>query len=195
MATIPFEILFILLLVLTNGIFAMAEIAVVSARKARLQQLANEGDAKARAALELAKAPNRFLSTVQVGITLAGVLAGAFGGATIAEELAVGLTHFPLLSPYSEALGVGAVVLAITCLSLILGELVPKRLALNSPERIASAVAAPWPANPLSRKRCSAKTAPGCWTGPCLRTSSRNSSTSGSCPGRKGDTIKPWVGS
>lgn len=137
------EILIILLLIIANGIFAMAEIAVISSRKVRLQQRANEGDAKARAALELANAPNQFLSTIQIGITLVGVLAGAFGGATIAQELAAELDRVPLLAPYSRAIGVGVVVLCVTYLSLVIGELAPKRLALNSPERIAAAIAKP----------------------------------------------------
>lgn len=143
MATITLEVLIILLLVIVNGMFAMAEIAVVSARKTRLQQRANEGDTRARAALQLADKPNRFLSTVQIGITLVGVLAGAFGGATLAEKLDAWLSQIPLLAPYGEALGVGIVVLGITYLSLVIGELVPKRLALTRPESIASAVAAP----------------------------------------------------
>lgn len=140
---IGLEILFILLLIGVNGMLAMAEIAIVSARKARLQQWADRGDPRARVALEMANAPTRFLSTVQVGITLVGVLAGAFGGATLAEEIAARLHVVPWLVPYSEAIGVAVVVLAITYLSLVLGELVPKRLALYNPERIASAVAAP----------------------------------------------------
>ncbi len=138
-----FEILVIFLLIVANGIFAMSEIAVVSSRKARLQQLANEGNAKARAALKLAESPNNFLSTVQVGITLIGVLTGAFGGATIARNLASYLQQIPVLAPYSQAIALGIVVLTITYLSLIIGELVPKRLALNSPERIAANIAMP----------------------------------------------------
>lgn len=138
-----FEILIILLLIVANGIFAMSEIAVVSSRKARLQQLANEGNAKARVALKLAESPNNFLSTVQVGITLIGVLTGAFGGATIAGNLASYLQQIPVLAPYSQAIALAIVVLTITYLSLIIGELVPKRLALNSPERIAANIAMP----------------------------------------------------
>jgi len=137
------EILIIFLLILANGLFSMSEIAVLSSRKARLQQLANKGDAKAQVALDLANSPNRFLYTVQVGITLIGILAGAFGGATLAKKLAVVLNTIPLLDPYSEALSFTIVVLVITYLSLIVGELVPKRLALNSPEKIASAIAIP----------------------------------------------------
>jgi putative hemolysin len=137
------ELLIILLLIFLNGIFAMSELAIVSARKVRLHQWASEGNARARAALELAEHPNRFLSTTQIGITLVGIFAGAFGGATIAEKLAAWLKGLPLLAPYSEPLALGLVVLGITYLSLIVGELVPKRLALQSPERIASLVAAP----------------------------------------------------
>ncbi len=144
----------ILLLLVANGVFAMTEIAVVSARKARLRRLAETGDVKAKAALGLAVSSNRFLATVQVGITLVGVLAGAFGGATIAEEIAKRLQTFPLLAAYGEAIGIGTVVLGITFFSLILGELVPKRIGLNNPERIARLMAAPmnrlaWLASPI----------------------------------------------
>ena len=150
MSVIAFEILLIILLVFANGIFAMSEMAIVSARKARLQQLANAGDAKARAALELANSPDRFLSTVQIGITLVGILAGAFGGATIAEQIDAYIGEiFPTLDPYGETIGLVVVVLSITYLSLVFGELVPKRFALNRPERIASVVAQPM--NLLSR--------------------------------------------
>lgn len=137
------EILVIFLLLLTNGIFSMAEMAIVSARKTRLQQLADTGNRYARLTLKLADDPNKFLSTVQIGITLIGILSGAFGGATLAKMIAVWLGTFPSIEPYSEAIGVVAVVIVITYLSLIIGELVPKRLALNNAERIAVIVAAP----------------------------------------------------
>lgn len=137
------EAIFILVLILANGVLAMAEIAVISARKARLQQRADEGDEQASAALKLANDPADFLSTVQVGITLVGVLAGAFGGATIAGQISGWVAGFPLLAPYSSAIGVAVVVILITYFSLVLGELVPKRLALNDPERVAMLVAAP----------------------------------------------------
>jgi len=137
------EVLIILLLLIVNGIFAMAEIAVVSARKARLQQQAGKGDLGAQRALEMANNPNELLSTVQIGITLIGILAGAFGGATIAEEIALLFDRVSWLKPYSEALGVGLVVIVVTYLSLIIGELVPKRLALNNPERTAAKLAYP----------------------------------------------------
>ncbi|MBN3906402.1 MAG: HlyC/CorC family transporter [Nostoc sp. NMS1] len=143
MSSITFEILIILVLIIANGVFSMSEMAIVSARKVRLQQLANQGDPKARAALKLAESPNHFLSTVQVGISLIGILTGAFGGATIANRMAVYVKLVPSLAPYSEPISFGIVVLIITYLSLIVGELVPKRLALNNPERIASIVAIP----------------------------------------------------
>ncbi|MFN6561468.1 MAG: hemolysin family protein [Nostoc sp. ChiSLP01] len=143
MSSITFEILIILVLIIANGVFSMSEMAIVSARKVRLQQLANQGDAKARVALKLAESPNNFLSTIQVGISLIGILTGAFGGATIANRLAVYVRLVPVLAPYSEPVSFGIVVLIITYLSLIIGELVPKRLALNNPEGIAAFVAIP----------------------------------------------------
>ncbi|MFZ5788423.1 MAG: hemolysin family protein [Acidobacteriota bacterium] len=143
MSGVGFEIGVILALILANGAFALSEIAIVSARKIRLQQRASRGDARAAAALQLAREPADFLSTVQVGITLVGVLAGAFGGATLAEPLAAYLGTAPLTSRYAEPVAFGVVVVAITFVSLILGELVPKRLALQRPERIAAAVARP----------------------------------------------------
>lgn len=140
MGVIIRDILFVGALILANALLALSEMAVVSARKVRLQQRAEEGDDGARAALELANAPNRFLSTIQIGITLVGILAGAFGGATLAAKLAEPLGRIPFLAGYSQALSLGLVVLVITYLSLVLGELVPKRLALSNPERIAAAV-------------------------------------------------------
>jgi putative hemolysin len=137
------KILIILALILANGLLAMAEMAVVSARKARLQQRANDGDRRAARALELAEAPNRFLSTIQIGITLIGILTGAVGGAQVTDDLASRLGQVPWLKPYSAGLSWALVVLGTTYLSLVLGELVPKRLALNSPERIAALMAGP----------------------------------------------------
>ena len=121
----------------------MSEIAVVAARKVRLQQRAEEGDDRARAALALAHDPNKFLSTVQFGITLVGVLAGAYGGARLAEPLAEPIARVALLAPYAEGIALALVVTGITVLSLIFGELVPKRIGLNNPEAIASWVARP----------------------------------------------------
>lgn len=143
MTSIATESAVILLLLLANGVFAMAELALVSVRKVRLRQRSEAGDARATIALGLAEAPNQFLATVQVGITLVGVLAGAFGGATLAKTIAAWLIGVPVLAPYANALGVGAVVVGITYLSLIVGELVPKRLALGNPEGIALRVARP----------------------------------------------------
>lgn len=131
------------MLILANGVFAMSEIAVVAARKVRLQQRADDGDERARAALDLANQPAAFLSTVQVGITLVGILAGAYGGATIAEPLAVRIATVPALAPYAQGLALGAVVTVIAFLSLVLGELVPKNVALTNPETIAGWVARP----------------------------------------------------
>lgn len=121
----------------------MAEIAIVSSRKSKLQHMADQGDAKAKKALELAKNPNRFLSTVQIGITFVGIFAGAFGAETLAKPLAVTLEQMPLINLYNEAISIFLVVSLITYLSLILGELVPKRIALTNPEKIASLVSFP----------------------------------------------------
>src|SRR5215213_7367339 len=137
---ITFEIVLIFLLVLANGVFAMAEIAVVSSRKARLRTRSEDGHPGAAVALELAEQPNDFLSTVQIGITLVGILAGVFGGATLAEELGARFNAISWIAPHGESLGLALVVLAITYLSLVVGELVPKRIALTSPERIAAAM-------------------------------------------------------
>jgi putative hemolysin len=138
-----FEILIILLLTVANGIFAASEMAIVSARKARLRELADRGDQNAQIALDVATAPDRFLSTVQIGITLIGILAGAFGGATLSDTLTTYFDRIPALQPYSQQIAFGIVVLIVTYLSLIVGELVPKRLALNNSEQIALTVARP----------------------------------------------------
>ena len=137
------ELLFILLLILANGVFAMSEMAVVSARRVRLRQRAKGGDKRARAALELTKSPGRFLSTVQIGISLVAALTGALGGATVAGNLAARLDQIAFLAPYSETISVTIVVLIITYLSLVIGELLPKQIALSNAERIASLVAPP----------------------------------------------------
>jgi putative hemolysin len=137
------ELVIILLLIFANAIFVMAELAVVSARKARLQNRAENGDENARAALGLAESPNRFLSTVQVGITLIGTLTGALGGAALADPLAEALVDVPYIGTYANAVAVAVIVVAVSYLTLVLGELVPKRLALSNPEGIASAIARP----------------------------------------------------
>jgi len=138
------ELLFLLALVILNGLFSMSEMALVSARRARLQPLADEGDKGAQAAIQLMEHPDRFLSTIQIGITLIGVLAGVFGGASLAEPLANTIrTNIPALAPYAAALGPALIVAFTTYLSLVLGELVPKRLALQNPERLARMVGIP----------------------------------------------------
>jgi len=137
------EIVLILVLIVANGIFSGSEIAVVSARKIRLEQLAEQGNGQARAALRLANAPNDFLSAVQIGITLIGILSGAVGGATLARRLEPVIDSIPLLRAWSEGLSVAVVVGVITYLSLVIGELLPKRIALNNPEAVACAVARP----------------------------------------------------
>jgi putative hemolysin len=135
------ELIFVFLLLIANGVFAMSELAIVSARRTRLEQRAEENDSGARAALELASAPENFLSTAQIGITLIGILAGAVSGATVAARLDLLLERVPWLAPYSETLSVTLVVIVLTYLSIVIGELVPKRLALHDPEGIARRVA------------------------------------------------------
>lgn len=135
------EIFLVLLLVGVNGLLAMSELAVVSSRPVRLRSRSKSGDRGAEIALGLAENPGKFLSTVQIGITLVGVLAGAFSGATIGQRLAGALPKLGVPEAAANEVGVGLVVVAITYLSLIVGELVPKRIALSAPERVASAVA------------------------------------------------------
>lgn len=137
------EALAILLLIVINGLFAMSEIAVVSARPTRLRQWAKQGDTKAAAALALRGRPNEFLSTIQIGITLIGVLAGAVGEAVLADDIADYLAGIPVLARYADAIALASVVVAITYFSLVIGELVPKRLALLRAESIARTVARP----------------------------------------------------
>jgi putative hemolysin len=143
MPDVTFEVAVILVLLIGNGYLALSEIAIVSARRTRLAQAAGRGDAAARAAVELSQSPTRFLSTVQVGITLIGILSGAYGGTTIAASLAAFLAGYPAIAPYSEAIAMGAVVIVISYLSVVIGELVPKRIALTNPERFAALVARP----------------------------------------------------
>lgn len=143
MSDIALEIVILIGLILLNAAFALSEMAVVSSRRARLQQRADDGDEGAAAALALNRSPQRFLSTVQIGITLIGILAGAFGGATLTQQLAPLFADIPALAPYATALAGGVVVLGITYFSLVIGELVPKAAALQAPEAIASAIARP----------------------------------------------------
>lgn len=135
------DIFFLLLLIASNGLFAMAEISIVSSRRVRLQNMAESGNKGAKAALILADQPTFFLSTVQIGITLIGVMSGAFGENAIADRLRPIFAGIPALAPYAGVLAMACMVIFITFFSLIVGELVPKRLALQSPERAASLIA------------------------------------------------------
>ena len=137
------EIIIIVLLILLNGIFSMSEIAIVSSRKTRLDLSAKRGNKAAQAALDIAHAPNKFLSTVQIGITLIGILTGLFGGETMTEDVKVFFEKFDFFRPYAATIAVIVVVVFITFLSLVFGELVPKRIGLSNPEGIAKLVARP----------------------------------------------------
>jgi putative hemolysin len=143
MIELSVQIIIVLLLIGFNGLLAMSELAVVSSRAIRLQQRAESGDEGARTALALAREPNRFLSTVQIGITLIGILAGTFGGASISAKISEYMIDAGLSEGLSDTLSIIIVVAAITYLSLIFGELVPKRVAMHNPERIAALVARP----------------------------------------------------
>ncbi len=137
------DFLLIFVLLLLNGVFAMSEIAIVSSKRVRLHQLAEAGSAGALRALELGTEPTRFLSSVQVGITSIGILSGAIGEAAFVSRLRTVFEQVAWLAPYAESLALGVMVIGLTYVSLIVGELVPKRLALTHPERIAALIARP----------------------------------------------------
>jgi putative hemolysin len=137
------EVIVVVLLVLLNGFLAMSELAIVSSRRPRLDRLAADGRVGARAALRLADGPGRFLATVQVGLTTIGILAGAFSGVTLAHRVDAWLDLFPVIAPYSKPVAVAMVVICVTYLSLVFGELAPKQIALKDPEAIAVRVARP----------------------------------------------------
>ncbi len=137
------EIFILAGLILLNGLFSMAEIALVSARKSRLEAQANRGDKKAREALALANKPENFLSTVQMGITVIALVTGIYSGEKVTDDFALYLNQFPALEPYSKGLATTIVVIIVTYFTIIFGELVPKRLGLSRPEAIAKAVASP----------------------------------------------------
>lgn len=143
------DIALLLFLILLNGVFAMSEIAVVSSRKSRLQRLAEDGSPGAESALALHNEPSNFLSTIQVGITSVGILSGAIGETALADPLAAWLTGFGPLEPYARGIALTVVVVGLTYFSVVVGELVPKRLGLLAPEGTASLVARPM--NALSR--------------------------------------------
>jgi putative hemolysin len=137
------EIIIILAIILVNAIFVLSEMSVASSRKARLQQRINDGDRRANTVLHLLENPNLFLSTVQIGITLVAVFVGAVGGARLTDPLTVVLASIPALTPYATSLALAIVVISITFVSIVFGELVPKRIALHNPERIAALLAGP----------------------------------------------------
>ncbi|MEO8171580.1 MAG: hemolysin family protein [Sediminibacterium sp.] len=137
------DIIILLILIIINGLFSMSEISLVSARKARLEAQAQKGDADAKRALELANRPETFLSTVQIGITLIGVLTGIYSGDSFKEPLQHWLEKFEFVRPYSSSVATTLIVIILTYLSLVLGELVPKRIGLSNPEKIAKLVAGP----------------------------------------------------
>jgi putative hemolysin len=137
------ELIIIFAIILVNAIFVLSEMSVASSRKARLQQRINNGDRRANTVLQLLENPNLFLATVQIGITLVAVFVGAIGGVTLSEPLSRLLASVPLLAQYAESLALAIVVIAIALVAIVLGELVPKRIALHNPERIASLLAGP----------------------------------------------------
>lgn len=137
------EIIIILLLIVLNGVFSMSEIALISSRKSRLESEAKKGSSSAKTALELANSPNKFLSTVQIGITLIGILTGIYSGEAITADLQSFLEQFQTIAPYAKSLAVVIIVVIVTFFTLILGELVPKRIGLTYPESIAKMVALP----------------------------------------------------
>ncbi len=137
------DIALLLFLILFNGVFAMSEIAVVSSRKTRLQRLADDGSPGAHSALSLHVEPSNFLSTIQVGITTIGILSGAIGEAALADPFAAWLSGFPVIAPYARLIALTIVVAGLTFFTVVVGELVPKRLALMAPESIASLVSRP----------------------------------------------------
>ena len=143
------ELLILFILIILNGLFTMSEIALVSARKGRLEGLANKGDAKAGAALELIENPDKFLSTAQVGITLISILTGVYSGEKFSKDLQPYIEQVLILKPYAETISTVLIVVLVTFLSIILGELVPKRIGLQRAEKIARLVAGPM--NFLSR--------------------------------------------
>lgn len=137
------EIVIIFLLILLNGIFSMSEIALISARKNRLETAAKKGNTSAKTALDLANSPNKFLSTVQIGITLIGILTGIYSGDKITTDVEAFFATYSITYPYAHSLAVGVVVVILTFFSLVFGELLPKRIGLNYPETIAKSVAVP----------------------------------------------------
>ncbi|AUJ25028.1 hemolysin family protein [Virgibacillus dokdonensis] len=143
MDNLAVSIIILLVLIIANGIFAMTEIGVVTSRKIRLEQKVKEGNSKAKTALYLAENSSELLSTIQIGITLIGIISGAFGGAAIADDVSVYLSEIPFLAPWSTEISMVLVVTLTTFLTLVIGELTPKQIGLTNPEKVALAVAKP----------------------------------------------------
>lgn len=188
MNVIGFEIVIITMLVIGKAVFAMSEIAIVSARKARLQQWANEGNYRAQTALDLANNPNRFLASIQVAITLLDVGSGVYGGAKLSAHLSPQFENLPYVGQYHEGIAFGLVVVFVTYINVIIGELVPKTLALNQAERIAAFMA--WPMQLLSRAAAPAVTFLGASTDLILRLMGSKPSTE---PPVTGDEINVMI--
>jgi putative hemolysin len=188
MSGVGLQLFIIIVLILVNGLFAMTEIAVVSARKARLQQWANEGNRRAQNALDLANSPNRFLATIQVVITMFTLLTGAYGGSTIAEKISAHLEGLPWVGQYHQRIGLTMVVVAVGFLQVVFGELVPKTVALNHAEQIASIVA--WPMQIISRLASPAVSFLGLFTDAILRMVGSKPSTE---PPVTGDEINVMI--
>jgi len=147
-------ILFILLLILANGFFSNAELALLAVRKSRLETLAKEGNKRAAVALNLAKNPNQLLSTIQIGITFVGIVSGVLAGSTLSDVFAGTLLNWGIKAPFNQMISYTLFVILITYLSIVIGELIPKRLAMNDPEKFALRSAGvmrglEWVANPL----------------------------------------------
>ncbi|HMG16721.1 MAG TPA: DUF21 domain-containing protein, partial [Saprospiraceae bacterium] len=137
------ELIIIGILILINGFFAVSEMSLVSAKKIRLESAAKKGSQQAKAALDLSEHPAKFLSTVQIGITIIGILIGIFSGEKVTDEAAAFVSKFEMLRPYSQSLGVGIVVVYVTYFSVLFGELLPKRIGMTYPETIAKKIALP----------------------------------------------------
>jgi putative hemolysin len=137
------EIIILLILMIINGLFVMSEIALVSARRTRLESQANKGDAKAKSALDLIDNPEKFLSTAQIGITLIAILTGVYSGEKFTDDLKPYVAKIHLLEPYAATISKGLIIVLVTFLSIIIGELIPKRMGMLRAEKIARAVAGP----------------------------------------------------
>ena len=138
------DFIIIIILIIANGLFSMTELAIVNAKKRRLEEMAESGNERAKKAFELAENPNEMFSTIQIGITLVGILTGLYSGATFSAPLEdVLVKAFPSIAPYAASISSFLIVAIITYLSLVIGELVPKRLAINNPEAIAVVVSKP----------------------------------------------------